>query len=304
MKDHRKTEIRVGITVVIGILIFLWIIGWAKNFTLSSNTKDLLVKFNNVSGLEVGDYVTVNGVRKGFVEEMKVEQQNVLVRLNLDGDVDLRKDAAFSVSMLDLMGGKKVNINPGISTEAIDYNKVYYGSFYADIPEVMAMVGSVQEDIVASLKDMRITLRQVNTFLTDEKLNTNIKTSMQNLNDISQKMIVMMDENRANIKKLASNSVELTDEAKDFISKNKEGITQSVDQLQKLLIKTDTLLTRANDFAAEIKGKQNNMGKLLYDEEVYNNLTKSIKRLSELSDILLNQLKKEGVKVDAHISIF
>lgn len=304
MKDHRKTEIRVGITVVIGILLFIWIIGWAKNFTLKSDTKSLLVKFNNVSGLEIGDYVTINGVRKGFVEDMKVDKEDVLVKLSIDGDADLRKDAAFSVSMLDLMGGKKINITPGKSKDALDYNKVYYGAFYADIPEVMAMVGSVQEDIVASLKDLRITLRQTNSFLTDEKMNANIKNSLQNLNEISKKMIVMMDENRANIKKLASNSVELTEEAKDFISKNKEGITKSVDELQKLLIKTDTLLTRANDFAKEIKDRQNNIGKLMYDEEMYENLTKSIKRLNELSDILLNQLKKEGLKVDAHISIF
>ena len=32
MKNERKTEIRVGLTVLVGILVFIWILGWAKNF--------------------------------------------------------------------------------------------------------------------------------------------------------------------------------------------------------------------------------------------------------------------------------
>lgn len=304
MKDQRKTEIKVGITVITALLIFLWILGWAKNFSMHPSNKVLMVKFENVSGLEIGDYVTINGVRKGFVEDMQIDADKVFVKLHLDSDVNLRKDAEFSVAMLDLMGGKKISVKPGISKQEIDYNKVHNGQFYADIPEVMAMVGTVQEDIVASLKQLRVTLTQTNALLNDEKLNANIKNSMKNLNEISSKMIVMMDENRSNIKKIASNTVDLTNEAKDFIGKNKDGIQRSVNELQNLLMKTDTLLTNANNFATEIKARQNNIGKILYDEEMYNNLNNSIKKLSELSNILLNQLKKEGVKVDAHISIF
>jgi phospholipid/cholesterol/gamma-HCH transport system substrate-binding protein len=304
MKDERKTEIKVGVTVIVGILIFLWILGWAKNFTITESPKNILVRFDNVSGLEVGDPITINGVRKGFVDGMTVENDHVLVKMTLDSDVDLRNDAVFSVVMLDLMGGKKINIYPGKSSQPIDYNKIYYGKFYADIPEVMAMVGSVQEDIVTSLKELRVTLTQVNTFLTDEKMNTQIKQSISNLNDISQKMIVMMDENRASIKKITANSAQLTDDAREFINKNKEGIQNSVGDLQRLLEKADTLITKTTQFTNEIKDKQNNMGKILYDEQMYNNLTHSIKRLSDITDILLKQLKKEGIKVDAHIRIF
>src|ERR1039457_6514706 len=108
MKDQRKTEIKVGLTVLAGILIFLWILGWAKNFSVSSNHRPVLVKFDNVTGLEIGDNVVVNGLRKGFVQNMQIEQDHVIVTMSLEKDVDLREDAQFSISMLDLMGGKKV----------------------------------------------------------------------------------------------------------------------------------------------------------------------------------------------------
>jgi phospholipid/cholesterol/gamma-HCH transport system substrate-binding protein len=304
MKDQRKTEIRVGATVVVGIFIFLWILGWAKNFSLTSNYKPVLVTFTNVTGLELGDNVSVNGLREGFVSQMMIKGDQVIVKLSIEKDVDLREDAQFSISMLDLMGGKKVGVYPGKSPVPLDYNKMQYGIFYSDIPSVMSMLGSVQGDIVASLKDLRITLSSVNKYLTDDQLEKNVKNSAANLNEISQKMIVLLDENRESLKKITSNGAELTSEAKDFIKDNKESIKTSVDELQLLLIKADTLMAAANQFTSEIKNKQNNVGKILYDKDLYQNLNQSVARLSEITKILLDQLKKEGVKIDAHIKLF
>ncbi|MDR3668022.1 MAG: MlaD family protein [Ignavibacteriaceae bacterium] len=304
MKDQRRTEIKVGITVIMGLLIFLWILGWAKNFSLTSNHKPVLIRFDNVTGLEIGDNVMVNGLRKGFVKDMKIQQDHVLVTLSLEKDVNLREDAQFSISMLDLMGGKKVGVSPGVSSADFNYNSVHNGVFYADIPSVMSMLGSVQGDIVASLKDMRITLSSANKYLTDDELTNNIKSSAANLNQISQKMILMIDENRESFKKLASNGAAITSEAKDFIANNKEGIRTSLEELKVLLKKTDTLMTSANEFTSEVKNKNNNLGKLLYDKELYDNLTQSVAKLSELSKILLEQIKKEGINIDAHIKLF
>jgi phospholipid/cholesterol/gamma-HCH transport system substrate-binding protein len=304
MKDQRKTEIKVGITVLAGILIFIWILGWAKNFSVSSHHRPVLVKFDNVTGLEIGDNVVVNGLRKGFVQNMQIEKDHVIVTMSLEKDVDLREDAQFSISMLDLMGGKKVGVLPGISPTEFNYNSVHNGIFYADIPSVMSMLGSVQGDIVGSLKDMHITLNSVNKYLTDDQLTNNVKSTAANLNQISQKMIILIDENRDNFKKLTSNGVELTNEAKDFIKNNKNGIKTSINELQVLLLKADTLMAVANEFTSEIKNKNNNLGKLLYDKSLYDNLTQSIAKLSEISKILLEQLKKEGIKIDAHINLF
>ena len=162
MKDQRKTEIRVGITVIVGLILFLWILGWAKNFSFVSNEKEITVVFKNVAGLEIGDNVTVNGVRKGYVKGMQIKNNQVFVLLSLDKDVNLSKDASFAVAMLDLMGGKRIEIQPGNSTEPFDYNTVHKGKFFADIPYVMSMVGNMQEDIAGSLKDIKVTLKSLN----------------------------------------------------------------------------------------------------------------------------------------------
>lgn len=301
MKNERKTEIRVGITVVIGIIILLWIFGWAKNFTLHSTDRELQIRFNNVAGLEVGDNVTVNGVRKGFVKNMKVESSSVLVTVSLDGDVDLRSDAMFTLNMLDLMGGKRVEVFPGASDEKLDPGKIHHGEFLSDIPSVMAAFGPVQDDLTYILKDIRITLTSMNKYLTDERMESDIKTSLRNLTEASRKLNVMMDENREGIKTLTQNTVELTDEAKVFIQKNKDDLNESITKIKEVLINTDDLLAKMNKLADDTIEKENTLGKLLYDEKIMTDIRSAIDQLNKLTTLLVDQLQGKGIKVDANI---
>ena len=301
MKDQRKTELKVGIAVIVGIILFIWILTWAKTFSISATDKTLHVKFNNVSGLEIGDEVAINGVKKGFVDDLKIEQDQVIVKLSIESDAPVKKDAVFRIAMLDLMGGKKVEIYPGLSEENIDYSKIHTGTYTADIATVMSMVGGLQDDFNSSVKDIKITLNALNNYLTDKSLNDNIKSSVNNLSEASKKLNLMMDENRDNLKKLLSNSVELTEEAKTFLTKNKDDLNSSFQDMKKLLAETNSLISKVNEFADEIRTKQNNLGKLFYDDELYDNLTKSITKLNELSQLILEQLKGDGFKVDAHI---
>lgn len=301
MKNQRKTEIRVGITVLVGIIVFLWILGWAKNFSLNPTENTVSVEFSNTAGLEIGDPVTVNGVRKGFVEDLTIKGENVVVSLKIDNNVTLKEDADFAISMLDLMGGKKVEIKPGSSEKLLNYNQLQYGSFYADVPYVMSMVGTFREDISSTISDLKITLTSLNDYLGDEKLNNNIKSSMSNLNEVTKKLNILIDENRNNFKQLTENTVELTEEAKNFIDQNKESFNRSSKELESVLTSTDSLLAKLNKFTDELNSRQNNLGKIIYDEKLYNDLSQSLKQLNELTRIMLEQIQDDGLKVDANI---
>jgi len=304
MKDQRKTEIRVGITVAIGIIIFIWILSWAKNFSLTPTEKILQVRFNNVSGLEIGDEATVNGVRKGFVDDMRTENNQVIVVLSLDNDVELKKDASFSISMLDLMGGKKVEIHPGVSSQPLSYSEMQEGRFTPDIPAVMSMLGTAQEDITAMISDMKITLNAVNSYLTDESLNQDIKKTASNLRSVTGQMNQLIADNKDNFSRLASNSAELTEDAKNFMKENKESVKSSLKEFNSIMLRTDSLIAKLNTFSDQVMNRQNNIGRLVYDKEVFDNLQSSLKQLNELSRLILEQLKGDGFKVDADVDLF
>lgn len=301
MKDEKKTEIRVGLTVLFGILLFIWIFGWAKNISLKSTEQDINIRFDNVAGLEIGDDVTVNGMRKGYVKEMKVEPNYVIVELSIDDDVQLKKDATFAISMHDLMSGKKVEIFPGESKEIYNKNEIAEGKFYADIPSVMSLFGSVQDDLVAVLKDVKVSLHSMNKYLTDEKLSSDVRTSVANLNELTQKINIILAENRSDIKSLTKNTVELTQKSNELISDNKENIKEMFVNLKTIVLKSDTLLNKLNSFTKQTMDQQNNVGKLIYDETIINDLKQTLKQVNELTSILIEQLKNDGVNVDANI---
>jgi len=301
MKNERKTEIKVGITVVFGLIILLWIFGWAKNFSLSSNSFIIKVKFDNVSGLEVGDQVTVNGMRKGFVQDMKVGANNVLVELSIEKDIVLKEDATFAVSMLDLMGGKKVEVFPGKSTIDFDKTKIANGTFYSDIPSAMSLFGSVQDDLVTVLKDVKISLSSLNKIVSDDKFSEDLKKSLSNLVLLTDKINAMLNENRNEIKTLTANAVELSERTNKLLTDNTDNINILFSDLKSLVKKSDELLTDLNTLTSETITQQNNIGKLLYDKEIFKKLNTTLERVDELTSILIDQLKNEGINVDANI---
>ncbi len=124
---------------------------------------------------------------------------------------------------------------------------------------------------------------------------------MSNLSEVTKKLNILIDENRNNLKQLTANTVELTEDAKNFFNQNKESFNTSAKELQTVLINSDSLLTKLNKFTDEISNKQNNLGKIIYDENIYNDLTQSLKQLNELTKIMIEQLQKDGLKVDANI---
>lgn len=237
MKNQRKTEIKVGVTVILALVIFFWILGWAKNFILTTKEKTIKIRFDNVAGLEIGDFVTVNEVRKGNVQDIEVQNNEVIVTVSVNNNTDLRRDAVFGVAMLDMMGGKKVDIKPGSLPEPLDFNKIQNGSFYSDIPAVMSFVGSMQDDLITTLKQVKVSLNSLNNYLTDKNLNNNIKSSVENVSLLTEKLNILIDENRQNIKKLTSNSLDITDDAKDFYQKNQGYISSSIKEADDVLKK-------------------------------------------------------------------
>jgi phospholipid/cholesterol/gamma-HCH transport system substrate-binding protein len=304
MKDERKTEIKVGLMSLAGIIIFLWILGWAKGFTFRSTENEILVNFPEVAGLEVGDYVTVNGVRKGNVKEISVQDENVLVKLDVRKDVILKEDAVFAVMMLDLMGGKKIEIKPGKSPREMDYSAVQRGQFYADIPSVMSLFGSVQDDLLASIKDIRVTLTSLNEYLTDEELSRDVKSSMKNLNSALNKLNNIIDRNRADIETITKNTAELTETANTFLKENDQRFSESLVSMQRVLSSTDSLLSVLNTIAQETASGKNNLGRILYDDELMKKIETTLNQLNELTRIMNEQLKSNGLKVDADINLF
>ena len=301
MKRDRKTEIKVGITVTIGIIIFIWVLGWAKNFSFTSNYKILKVQFQNTSGLNTGDNVTVNGVKKGFVDDITLREGGVILSLAIDNEVQLYNDASFRIAMFDLMGGKKVDISSGTSRVELDYSKQYKGEFLNDLPTLIADLGKIQTNVANTLSKLNTTLTSVNELLGDQEFKTDLKNSVKNMNKVSVQFSGLLNKNKNVLNELITNANKFTLNADSLVNENRNNIKTSLNNLNALSLRADTLFQLSNRFMTEIKNKKNNLGKMIYNKSFYSNLDSSLTRLNELTKLLIIQLKGDGINVDASI---
>ncbi len=311
MNEQRKTELRVGITVVLGIILVVWVIGWAKNISISGTENRLKVRFQNVSGLEVGDNVTINGVRKGFVESISVDGAAVLVELELESGVRIPKGSKFYVTMLDLMGGKKVDIKTSESEGFIELSEVQTGEFQYDIPEVMSFVGSVSGNIPLILSRIDTALVAINSYLKDDMIKNDLKRGMNNMAELAVELRELLAGQRDQIDILVKNGIRLTENADsltmsatNFLKENQDSVTASIASLNKLLKQSDKLILKLDGIIDETTGGKNNLGKLLYDETTYNDLRTTLKDAKDLLDLVKKQIKNEGLNVRARIELF
>jgi phospholipid/cholesterol/gamma-HCH transport system substrate-binding protein len=301
MKNQRATEIKVGITVLLGLIVFIWILGWTKNFTFSSSDNHVLVKFNNISGLETGNNVTVNGVKKGHVSDYNIQGASVIVTLNVDSDVKLKKDASFFLESTDLMGGRKIEIFPGNLEEPLNLDSVHQGTYVTDIAGVIALFGDLQDKISIIANETVNTLQSLNSFLDDKAFMQEVRNSVINLNRVTVKLEQVLTENQQNIQEITENTKEISAGTKIFLQENKNNFEGTLTNLNNAVIKSDSLITALNFLTKQTIIGENNLGKILYNDSLYNNIVESMQSIKQLTKILNHQLEADGIKVDASI---
>nr|MCU0329979.1 MlaD family protein [Candidatus Kapabacteria bacterium] len=113
MEASRRIEVRVGLVSIVAIVLLVVGILLGKGVSLSGTRQIVSVQLEHSGGLENGSPVVVNGVKRGLVTEVRNEQGGVVAIAEIDGISDLREDVSARVSILEITGGKKLEITPG-----------------------------------------------------------------------------------------------------------------------------------------------------------------------------------------------
>ncbi len=304
MNEEKKTEVKVGITVLAAIIVFIFIYGWAKNIDLSSNDTNIIIKFETVAGLELGDLVSVNGVRKGLVNSITTKENYALVEVKFNEAVNLKQDATFSVMMLDLMGGKKIEINPGNSEIFINYDEIQIGKFAGDISTAMATLSSVETDLIEVIGELKTSLHNANKLFNNDKLTDNIISSMEQIKLLSTNFNQLIIQNRTVFNETIRNVSKLSESTNNLLNNNSEKVGSILIKFDSTLTASNILLQNLNNFSNEIANSENNIGKIMYDEDLLNDLQNSLKQIKELTKTINEQLKSGGLEVKADVDLF
>jgi hypothetical protein len=125
----------------------------------------------------------------------------------------------------------------------------------------------------------------------------NLKNLTHNLNELLSNNNDAVTESIKNIEMVSSKTNELLDE-------NSQKINSILVNLDSTLVSSNNILNDISVFTQEIKDSNNNIGKMMYDEELLEDLKVSIKQVRELTELITEQLKSGGLEVKADVDLF
>lgn len=298
----KQSDFIVGITIFIALILLVAGVIWLKEVSLTRKNVQYTMLFPNIGGLQKGDPVTVNGVKRGTVSSIYLYNSQVAVAVKLDDAVPFTDSSSVMVQNVGLMGERKIEI--ALSPKGEKYTPdlendttFIVGSFDTGIAEAIGMLGNIMQDAGGLLDTVEMILGAT---VGDPKFLEFFDNAVERLDTISIVVdrLLTKNEQKLNILvtdlKKSGNTVRtiLTDNQAHFntISENTEVLTQNAINLTTEL---DSIMMQAESIAAKIDTGNGTVGQLLNSEELAVQLENTLEQL----DTLLAITEEDGLKL-------
>ncbi len=296
-------EVKTGILVIAGILLFIFGYNFLKNSSLFDNIRTFYVKYDNVAGLAPSAPVTINGLQVGKVESIDFAnaQGGLLVTFSVKKDFSFSKKSMVEIYSSGFIGGNNLGIIPiNDPANTAKSGDTLSGEIHAGLLDgIMDKFDPLETSLMSTLSKLDTMLGGVNEVL-NEDTRDNLRSSIANLNatmtsfnSASRDMKNLLGDNKDKL----SNTFENL----DVTSKNFAKLSDSLSQIEvgEMMRNMEGAIAKLNNIADGIENGEGSVGKLLKDEELYNNLTGASGQLEQLlQDMKLNP------KRYVHFSLF
>lgn len=299
-----SNEVKVGVTALITILVFIWLYNFLKGKDLFTSTSHYYVVYDKVGGLAESSPVEVNGFKVGVVQSIEFlnpESGKLLVMLSVDNDFSLPVNTVAEITTASLIAGMKIQFVygngpgtysngdtiPGRLAESI---LAKFENDFAPLKDKIAGLVTALDSVISSIndimdpqfkKDIRSGISSLsNTAKSIDE--AGLKSSLENI----KKFTAMLAENTGKFTSTFNNLEAVSDTlaAADLYN--------SVNNLKRSLEKAALLMDNLN-------GGKGTAGKLMTNDSLYMNLSGSLKSLN-----LLLQDMKANPKRYVHFSLF
>jgi phospholipid/cholesterol/gamma-HCH transport system substrate-binding protein len=296
--EGSRTELKVGLTVMIAVAIFAVAFFWVKGVRLHRDYYRVDVWFPNVGSLEIGDPVSVSGVRRGKVEALALDRGGVKVGLSLGSDVRLRSDAVFTIKNVGLMGERFIDVATGAAPDPWPADSIPHGLYDTGIPEVMGLIGGV----TGELRELVTAIRS--SIGSDTTLSRLVRVS-ENLEHLSQQVTGLVDEHRSGLTQTMGNLKSASQELRRTIEDNSATVGRTVHRFDSAATKLnnfagqlDTLSRSVRAIVDSIGGGSGSLSRLIKDDQLVRRWESAAKEIDALvADIRANPRKYLSVQV-------
>ena len=308
MPKQKYSSVKVGVFIFLAVVIVLVTIFWAKDFVVTSDMRDMKIRFESVTGLKKGDPVVVNGVRKGKIKGFDLVGDSVTVEFMISKDVKIKKDYKMEIISTELLGGKTLNIYIGRSNQEVNYDDILYGSKSGDMSDLMSAVSDMTGDIKSLVRNfssasvqLDSVLRSVNDVISDPNVKSELKGTVSNISETSKNLNSLIAENKKTLGTIIEKTSQTIDKVGNtvdnvngVIDNTKPELTETMQNIKTLTTKIDDLVTNLDGLVGDVTQKKSGLGKFIYDDKFFDNLNKSLEEIQELT----KKIRKDGVKIN------
>jgi phospholipid/cholesterol/gamma-HCH transport system substrate-binding protein len=278
----RRTEIEVGLTVLVAVGVLLWGVTWLKEFQIQRSVRVWRVLFPQTGGLGPSDEVQVNGIKKGAVKAMRLTGDGVLVDLALASDITLTKDSRVTIRNIGLMGEKVIGVDLRSTGGDWSTNDTIPGGYEKGIPEVMGDVALTIE-AVTTLSTRLAGLIEA----TDRR--GDLSGTIKNMRRTSEELQAAVSETRRSLRTTlddfsatAKTTRALTTDREAQLGKAIGDFASAAEKLDRLTDRLDSLRAVMQNVTAKVDRGDGTLGKLVNDRELYADVAASVDSLRAL----------------------
>lgn len=289
-----KKEFTIGIAAIAALLILFIGINYLKGINMFKSESYYYVDYTNVNGLALSSPVYTNGFKVGLVRDIQYnfnKPGHIIVGIEMDDNIKIPQGSKAEL-VTEMLGTVKMNlimnyneekiIAPGDTIEGYANNGIMAKAEEELLPQMEKMMPKL-DSILSSLNKILADPALGNTIKNAEKLTASLSQTSNHLQKLMSN----------DIPTLTSNVTMITEDLK-VISGNLKGIDYA-----ETFNKIDQTLKNVYALTDKLNNKDNTIGLLLNDPELYNNLNAtSANAASLLKDL------QEHPKRYVHFSLF
>jgi len=299
----KRSDLLVGIVILAAIVLLIGGIMWLKAYSFTQKMVNYTAVFSNIGGLQVGDPVAVNGLKRGSVAGIELYGSLVAVHFKLDSDVPFTDSAVVAVKNVGLMGERKVEISlsdkgkrwePNSGKRVRQYIK---GSFDSGIAEAIGMLGDFMTDASALVDSVSVLLTAT---LSSPEFKDFFDRTVVRLDTIVEVVDRLLKDNDEKVNQIVGSLRTTTRNLDAIVVQNRSGINNIVgnadsltNRAADLMLDLDSLLADLKSITAKIDAGSGSVGQLINDSTTVGELMTKVAKL----DTLLNEVRDDGLRL-------
>ncbi|MEM0995772.1 MAG: MlaD family protein [Bacteroidota bacterium] len=292
-----NNETKVGILAAAAVTLLILGFNMLKGEKIFVSGFELKSYYDNISGLSPGNPVIYNGFRVGQVKGINIDPQsgNIEVRYSLKKGLQIPFDSEGVIASADLLGSKAIRIDRGQSKELVENGGVLEGRVEESLEtrierEILPLKDDI-DDLVKSLERFVGWLNNTMDESTGNKIDNildDFVTSSRNFARTTYRVDTLLGTFQAtaynangflkNLNKQNETITRIMDNTANFT----DSLAAASGSVKEIVEESSEVIKNLNGILADVESGEGSLGRLVKDEELYDNINSSAARLDSL----------------------